>query len=135
MYTATKTKKDFRGGIFQVTVDFVNGEETITEAFNISSEDDLNRKIENRLATLNELLALSTKLTLGVWEKPVKEVVVPPEPEPPTAEELKAQAISAKKQEVELAYFDFQKKLITEAEYDAKVAEYKSLVTEPIVKG
>lgn len=72
MFTATTTKKDFRQGVFQVTVDFTDGTETITEAFNVTSEDDLNRKIESKLSTLNGLKTLATDLVLGEWEKPTE---------------------------------------------------------------
>lgn len=99
MYTATTTKKDFRAGIFQITVDFTDGTETITEAFNITSEDDMNRRIEARLASLNELATLKESLVLGAWVKPV-EIEPTTEVLAPTPEELKQREIDLK--EVEL---------------------------------
>lgn len=97
MFTATTTKKDFRGGIFQVTVNFIDGNETITEAFNVISENDLNNRIENRLNTLNELQTLATDLVLGTWAKkpvePTKE---------PTALELAEQKLYELKRKVDL---------------------------------
>jgi len=116
MFTATTTKKDFRGGIFQVTVDFTDGTETITEAFNITSGEDLDRRIEDRLATLNRLEALKTSLVLGAWTKPVKEELVAD----PVQEALNA---------VYQAKSDLDLKLITQAEYDAVVLTYKTLAS------
>jgi len=121
MFTATTTKKDFRGGIFQVTVDFTDGTEVITEAFNITSGDDLDRRIEDRLNTLNRLLELKASLALGAWTKPVKE-------EPavdPVQEALNA---------VYKAKSDLDMKLITQAEYDAIVLAYKTLASGVIKK-
>jgi hypothetical protein len=116
MFTATTTKKDFRGGIFQVTVDFTDGTEVITEAFNITSGDDLDRRIEDRLNTLNRLLDLKASLTLGAWTKPVKEEPVAD----PVQEALNA---------VYQAKSDLDLKLITQAEYDAAVLAYKTLAS------
>jgi hypothetical protein len=116
MFTATTTKKDFRGGIFQVTVDFTDGTEVITEAFNITSGDDLDRRIEDRLNTLNRLLDLKTSLILGAWTKPVKEEPVAD----PVQEALNA---------VYKAKSDLDLKLITQAEYDAAVLAYKTLAS------
>lgn len=80
MFTATTTKKDFRGGIFQVTTDFTDGTEVITEAFNVTSENDLNNKIESRLNTLNQLKVLAADLVLGDWTKKPTEPVIEPTP-------------------------------------------------------
>jgi hypothetical protein len=114
MYTATITNKDFREGTLQVSVAFKKGAETITEAFNVNGADDLNNRIENRLNTLNQLADFVDALELGVWHKPVKEVVVP---------DPKQLALN----KVYEAKGQLDAKLITEEEYDAIVADYKNL--------
>lgn len=117
MFTATITKKDFRGGVFQVTVEYVNGGDIFTEAYNINSVEDLNGRIENKLNTLNKLLELELSLLVGEWTKPVKEA-----PIEPTALELAQRA-------VDVAYDQLVKELITKEEYTAKVAAYKVLAS------
>lgn len=121
MFTATTTKKDFRSGILQITVSFSDGDEIITEAFNVNSEDELNNRIENRLNALNKLAEFATSLTLGEWTKPVKEEYVPD----PVQEALN-KVYEAKGQ--------LDAKLITEVEYDAIVLAYKTLASEGVKK-
>jgi hypothetical protein len=121
MFTATTTKKDFRSGVFQVTVEYQNGSDTFTEAYNINSEEDLNNRIENKLNTLNNLLALESSLVIGAWTKPVKEEYVPD----PVQEALN-KVYEAKGQ--------LGAKLITETEYDAVVLAYKTLASGEIKK-
>ena len=99
-----------------MTVDFTDGTEVITEAFNITSGDDLDRRIEDRLNTLNRLLDLKTSLILGAWTKPVKEEPVAD----PVQEALNA---------VYKAKSDLDLKLMTQAEYDAAVLADKTLAS------
>ncbi len=116
MFTATTTKKDFRNGVFQVSVEYKNGTDVFTEAYNINSEDDLNNRIENRLNTLNNLLSLEGSMVLGKWTKPFKEEYVPD----PVQEALN---------KVYEAKGKLEAKLITEAEYDDVVLAYKALAS------
>jgi hypothetical protein len=118
MFTATTTKKDFRAGVFQVTVEFTNGEETIVEAFNINSEDDMNNKIGTRLDTLNRLLELKNTLVLGAWTK--KEVPVVQA----TPLELAERTIWELKRKIELGVLKE-----TDQEFIDAVTAYKLLVS------
>jgi hypothetical protein len=119
MFTATTTKKDFRAGVFQVTVEFTNGEETIVEAFNINSEEDMNNKIGARLDTLNRLLELENTLVLGAWTKKA------PDPAPEqTPLQLAEQAIWELKRKIELGVLKE-----TDQEFVDAVTAYKLLVS------
>jgi len=136
MFTATTTKKDFREGVFQVSVSFTDGTETITEAFNIYSKEDLDRRIEDRLNALNRLLDLKTSLVLGVWTKPVKPTEPKIEPIPLTIEQLKEQEINTKEieltTELERAKREQEINLLatTDAVFAQKLAEYEALKTQ-----
>lgn len=116
MFTATITKKDFRSGVFQVSVEYKNSTDVFTEAYNINSEEDLNNRIENKLNTLNNLLTLESSLAIGTWTKPIKEEYVPD----PVQEALN-KVYEAKGQ--------LDAKLISEAEYDAVVLAYKTVAS------
>lgn len=74
MFTANITKKDFRLGTLQIVVEFSNGvpQETISQAFNITSQEDLDSKIETKIAELNALAALASAVKTGAWVKVVK---------------------------------------------------------------
>ena len=76
MFTATITSKNFAEGIMQVLVEFSNGTQTVSKAFNVVSEQNLKREVRNELTRLNELVVLSTALPLGAYDP--TETVVPP---------------------------------------------------------
>lgn len=115
MFTATITNKDFRGGVFQVTVQYLNGTDTFTEAYNILSEEDLDNRIGNKIDTLNRLLELETTLTIGEWTK--KET---PAPVGPTALEVARTKIYELKEKINLGVMKE-----TDQEFIDAVAAYK----------
>ncbi len=68
MFTATITKKNFAEGVMQVVVDFSNGTQTVSKAFNVSSENNLKGDVRNELRRLNELEVFAQALPLGVYD-------------------------------------------------------------------
>jgi hypothetical protein len=119
MFTAKTTKKDFRDGVFQVTVEYKNGADTFTEAYNISSADDLDNRIGNRLDTLNRLLELEDELSIGAWVKPQKPT------HEPTPLELAEQKIWELKRKIELGVLKE-----TDQEFVDAVSAYKGLMNK-----
>lgn len=117
MFTATITKKNFTEGVMQVTVEYKNGADVFTEAYNISSENDLDNRIGNKLDTLNRLLGLETTLTIGAWTK--KE----------TPEQTELTPLQIAERNVDIAYDQLLKKKITEAEYNDIITIYKTLAS------
>lgn len=124
MYTATKlgesSNKELQRRIF--TVQFNNGAGHIfTKDFSFvltESAENIKKAVSSFLDEINYVPPVVNDFTI------TPEVVVPPTPE-----ELKEQAVAEKKNELENAFNDLQKKLITETEYDVKVTEYKTLVS------
>lgn len=76
MFTASIQKNSFSEGVMQVVVDFSDGTDTVTRAFNISSERDLKRQVKNELDRLNDLSNLAKTLTEGVYD--ASDTVAPP---------------------------------------------------------
>lgn len=62
MWTATIESKTFSKGILQVGVVYTNGNESFTEPYVISSEEEINGRITNRLSTLEKLEGVSISL-------------------------------------------------------------------------
>lgn len=122
MFTAKPIKKDYREGVLQITVEFTDGIETVTQAFNVNSEQDYNNKVDNKRNELNNLKTFSDKLVLNEqWEAPTKEVLVAD----PVQEALNA---------VYKAKGELEAKLITDSEYDAVVLAYKTLTSGEVKK-
>ena len=67
MYTATIVSKNFTEGVMQVLVEFSDGVQTLSKAFNIKSESNLKNEIKNELNRLNELEVFFTALPLGAY--------------------------------------------------------------------
>lgn len=76
MFTATILNKNLTEGVMQVLVEFSDGTQTVSKAFNITSKRNLKNEVRNELARLNELDVFNQALTLGVYDP--TETVVPP---------------------------------------------------------
>ena len=115
------------GRIFQLLLSFVltkgEGQDLGVSTF-IDNEADAVNAINQNLARLNAQEELIAKVADGsftiVVEEKEKEVVQP------TAEELERAAIEAKRVILREAKADFEIALLTQAEFDAKVAAVKA---------
>lgn len=117
MFTATLTAKSFKDGNFQVAVEYTDGTNTFTQAYNVNSENDLHRIIEERIKSLEELKALEAALALGPWVKPIK---TEPEIEPV---KKALNDVYAAKAQLEIG-------IITQQQFDSVVATYKALANK-----
>ena len=112
MYTARIVEKEKERGLINVTVEFSDGETTISHVFKgLVEADQLNRNIERRLSILNKVDEEVEKISIGDWVAPEQ-----PAPYEPTPEEVRAQAIAEKQMELE--------RLIALEKQAEEVAEY-----------
>ena len=74
MFTYTIATKDFFNGQLKVTGKFSNGVQSFTEDFTITSKDQLDRQIKNRIKQLEEMQVLETQLASGDYT-PAADVV------------------------------------------------------------
>jgi len=120
MFTAniTEVVEETKGN-YVVTAELNTGTETIIKTF---------RGIVSKEGAESAVKSWAHSLQLTPPSVGVVKLVADPVPEL-TPEQIKEQEIIVKKQELEQAYNDLQKKLITDVEYDAKVIEYKTLVS------
>lgn len=107
-----------------ITVKFTDGQTEFTRdySFNLKdSEDVIKKRIKYDLDEINytPVVFQNGLIDFSTVEEVIKQ---------PTQEEIKTEQINIKKAELETAYNDLQKKLITDTEYDNKVAEYKTFV-------
>lgn len=85
MYTATITKTNFSGGTLQIEVEYTNGTETLLEAYNVTSQADVDRAIARKLAQLADLEQTAATIVVGEYTPPATTPAPTPEP---TAEEI-----------------------------------------------
>ena len=119
MFTFNVSDKAIENGRVRVTIDYTNGTVSASETTLINSLDDLDSKIEAKLKDLEANVLLEASIVVDEYVKAVKEKAVPV-PVDPIQEALNA---------VERGFRDLERKLITQAEYDALVATYKALLT------
>jgi len=119
MFTFNVSDKAIENGRVRVTIDYTNGTVKASETTFINSREDLDSKIEAKLRDLEANVVLEASITVNEYVKSVKEKVVPV-PVDPIQEALNA---------VERGFRDLERKLIDQAEYDALVAIYKTLLT------
>lgn len=120
MYTANITNKNLSAGNLQIEVTFTDGADTFVEAFNVTTEDDLNEKIAKRIDTLNGLVELNTKIAVGAWVKPTI-----PAPATPTDVEIAEKELRELKELISLGVMKE-----TDQEFIDAVAAYKSAVAK-----
>jgi len=85
MFTSSIIQKSFAEGNMQVVVQFTDGTDTITKAFNIGSEGDLKGQVRREAARLTELSAFSQSLPNGAYNP------TDTPPTPPTQAEIDKQ--------------------------------------------
>jgi hypothetical protein len=104
-----------------VTVTFEDNGVELTQSFrfSIGTEDIIVKKTVKQF--LDELNFEFTPITGRITDVPPD-----PEPEPPTAEEIEKARLEKARQELEIAKKDLTLGLITQEEYDAKLATVKS---------
>ena len=125
MYTAniTNVTEETKGN-FAVTATINTGTETLTHTFKgIVSKEGAEQAVRSWAHSLQ--LTPPSVGTVKLEDDPAPTL---------TPEQIKEQTIAIKKQELEQSFNDLQKKLITEAEYDLKVVEFKTLLSEPVIK-
>jgi O-glycosyl hydrolase len=111
-------KTEVSGDVIHATIAVVkDGKETFSTVINVRSKEELDARLERLKSVLNE----QARISVGAWTAPAKTL--------PTAEELKEQELAELKRKAEQAYSDYEKKIITQEEYDAVVATYRSKLT------
>jgi len=75
MWSSNITSKNLSNGELKIEVAFANGSQKFTKEYNVSSINELNRRIRNELERLNALETEVTAVTVGVYT-PTEETVV-----------------------------------------------------------
>lgn len=117
MYTATINSKEVVNGRINVVITFTSDKESFEETFGAESLRSLHHAARTRLAQLNRLEDILSKIPLGSFT-PAEPTETPGE----TAARLEAE----KDAKLARAYEKVTIKAITQEEYDALVAQIKS---------
>jgi len=117
MWTATITEKNYFNGDLKVTVSYEDDTQKFNETYSVRSFDDLDNRIKARLENLEALDTFSSELTVGTYTPIVKEE------KPIDPKQGALGAVYKAKEELEL-------KLITQAEYDTILGDYKTLIAK-----
>lgn len=117
-YVAKINNKNFTNGKLEISVVYSEGipATEFAETYQVGSQEDIDNKIKNRLVQLESLNTLYSSIVTSATTEYVPKVKL----------ETLDPLIDAKIK-VDVAYDNLQKGIIEQVEYDAIVADYKTL--------